>query len=450
MWDTKESDYNIMNSPFKRDVVKELAEACKKAGIRFGAYYCIADFYHPDFPITSAGGKAFRREKSDIESYNRFLLAQITELVKNYGPLVTLWFDDPREFKGRGNNIIKLARELQPDILINNRTGDGGDYNTSEQRIGKSLNDGPWETCMTIGRQWAWKPNDEMKSLKDCLQTLVACAGGDGNLLFNVGPMPDGRIEPRQVERLKEMGAWLAKNGVAIYGTRGGPWKSTKAVASTRKGNQVFLHVLRPGDNKIQLPDLPVKVKSATLLDGREVKFAQQDSGLTLELDPAILDPIDTIVRLELSGSTMDIPWIALDPGIKGSASSVAENGSAKFAAQFAFDNDSATRWMAGKDAKQAWVAADFGKPITIERVRIMEDVEARAVEGAVGEGVGRVQKFEFQYRVGDEWKTIFAGDKLGRWFQQKFEPVEAREFRLNILEATDSPGIADIEFIEH
>ena len=107
----------------------------------------------------------------------------------------------------RGQRVIKWVRSLQPDIMINNRTGAAGDYDTPEQEVGRMQTDRPWETCMTICQQWAWKPNDDVKSLKECLQALINTVGGDGNLLFNVGPMPDGRIEPRQVERLKEMGA---------------------------------------------------------------------------------------------------------------------------------------------------------------------------------------------------------------------------------------------------
>ena len=119
-----------------------------------------------------------------------------------------------------------------------------GDYDTPEQRIGGFQIDRPWETCMTICHQWAWKPNDKMKSLKECLQTLIRTNGGDGNLLFNVGPQPDGVIEARQVERLKEMGAWLAKNGEAVYDTRGGPWKPSSHMVSTRKGDKIYLHLL--------------------------------------------------------------------------------------------------------------------------------------------------------------------------------------------------------------
>ena len=161
LWDTKLTDYNIMNTPFKRDVVKELAEACKKQGIGFGTYYSVTDWYHPDFPLTSPGGKT-KREKSDIDAYQKYLLGQIKELMTNYGPLVTIWNDVPQAYKGRGFATIKMVRELQPDIMINNRTGDGGDYDTPEQKVGKFQNNRPWESCMTIAasNQWAWKPND--------------------------------------------------------------------------------------------------------------------------------------------------------------------------------------------------------------------------------------------------------------------------------------------------
>jgi alpha-L-fucosidase len=290
---------------------------------------------------------------------------------------------------------------------------------------------------MTICRQWAWKPNDDMKSLKECLQTLVLCAGGGGNLLFNVGPMPDGRIEPRQVARLKEMGAWLAKNGEAIYGTRGGPWKPTNKIASTRKGSTIYLHLLRADDGRVELPDLPRKVKAASLLNGGEVKSSQAGGKLRLAFDRAALDPMDTIVRLELDGSALDVPVISLDTGIKATASNVFRQQVDDLGPQQAFDNDPETRWATDTGTKQAWIAADLGRPVTVQRVRIDE---------AIGE---RVQRFEFQYRNGNQWRTIFTGQKIGRWLRQKFEPVTTREFRLNILEATEGPTIADIEFME-
>ncbi|MEI8038533.1 MAG: alpha-L-fucosidase [Verrucomicrobiota bacterium] len=309
LWDTKLTDYNIMNTPLKRDVVKELAEACKKQGIAFGAYYSTCDWHQPDFPLTSPGGKV-RREKSDIDSYNKYLLGQLEELITQYGPLITIWNDVPQEFKGRGVNTINLVRKLQPDILINNRTGDGGDYDTPEQKIGGFNMDRPWESCMTVSahNHWAWGgSNDGVKPLEACLRMLVLGNGGDGNVLLNVGPTPEGIIAPEQANRLKDVGDWLAKYGESLLGTRGGPYKPTTDFACTRKDMTLYLHFLKRSGDVIKLPALPAKVVSAILLTGGEVKTSQSDTELTLTLAPKNPKEIDVVVKLELDKAAMDI-----------------------------------------------------------------------------------------------------------------------------------------------
>lgn len=439
MWDTKQTDFNIMRSPFGRDVLKELSAACRRQGLAFSTYHSVCDWHHPDFPLTSPGGRV-RREASNLDRYEQYLRAQVKELITGYGPLQVMWFDVPQEFdQKRGLGLEHWTRSLQPDIVINNRSGARGDHDTPEQRVGKYQDDRPWETCMTICRQWAWKPNDDMKSLQQCLQTLVLCAGGDGNLLFNVGPTPEGLIEARQVARLKEMGAWLTKNGESIYGTRGGPWKPTRALASTRRGSTVFVHVFRTNDARVELPALPRAVKSAALLTGGAVKTSQEDGQLVLTLDSAALDPIDTIVRLELDGSAMDIPALAQTTAasVKATASNVYQKQTSHYGPQEAFDGDPETRWATDSGTKQAWIAADLGKPAAMRRLRINEAY------------AGRVQQFEFQYRDGAAWKTIFTGQQIGADFQKTFPAVTAREFRLNILDATDGPTINEIELLE-
>jgi alpha-L-fucosidase len=189
------------DSPFRRDVVRELADACHRAGLRFGLYYSQPNWYHPD---------AFTDRHTN---YLAYLKTQVRELLTNYGPVDIFWFDGlgkgAQDYDAEALN--SMIRELQPRILINNRDGFAEDFDTPEQEIGKFQNNRPWESCITICEQWAWKPDDQLKSLQQCLETLICCAGGDGNLLFNVGPMPDGRIEPRQVKRLEEMGDWLRK-----------------------------------------------------------------------------------------------------------------------------------------------------------------------------------------------------------------------------------------------
>jgi len=313
LWDTKQTDYNIMHSPFHRDVVKELAAACKKQGIALGLYYSVCDWHHPDFPLTSPGGQT-KREKSDIDSYNRYLLAQITELITHYGPLLTIWNDVPQLFKGRGANTIKLVRSLQPDILINDRTGDGGDYDTPEQEIGQFQTNRPWESCMTTSAHdnWTWGgAQDGVKSLAACLDMVIRGAGNDGNVLLDVGPRPDGVIDPEQANLVKKIGVWMARNGESIYGTRGGPWKSTQSLASTRKGRTVYLHILHSDDGRIQLPALPAKIESAALLGGAQVEFSLENGKLVVTVPKTSLDGVDTIVRLKLDSDALKIP--ALD-----------------------------------------------------------------------------------------------------------------------------------------
>ncbi len=285
---------------------------------------------------------------------------------------------------------------------------------------------------------WAWKPDDNMKSLQECLRTLVLCAGGDGNLLINVGPMPDGRIEPRQVERLKEMGAWLAKNGESIYGTRGGPWKPTQAVASTRKGNTIFLHVFKWDGDQIALPNASASVTSAQILGGTKVSFQQEGDMLVVKVPPAERDEIDTVIRLELDRSAMDLAARSLSPLIKATASNVFQHQD-EYGPESAFDNDPHTRWATDGGTKQAWIARDFGKPVKLAGVRIHEAVPYDK----------RVQKFEFQVREGTGWRTLITGTTLGSGYSKTFPPTSAAEIRLNILDASEGPTISDIEVIE-
>lgn len=445
MFDTKQIDYNIMNSPFGRDVVKELAAACKKEGMAFGTYYSTCDWYHPDFPLGSPGGRT-KKPNANMDRYTEYLRAQVTELIKNYGPLIELWFDVPQETgPERGIPTCNMVRQLQPDILINNRAGGTpADFDTPEQRIGGFNMDRPWETCMTICRQWSWKPNDTMKSLQQCLQTLILTAGGNGNLLFNVGPMPDGRIEPRQVERLKEMGAWLRQHGDSIYATRGGPFKPGKWGASTRRDNRIYIHAFKWNGDKLELPAIPAKITAAKILTGGSVDCKQTDAGITLTVPAASQDPIDTLIALDIDKPAMELAPVklggqggSLAAGAKAKASNVFQK-QGSYAAGKAFDDDMETRWATDAGTKQAWLEVDLGKAETFSKVAIHE-----------WEGGHRIRKFEVQYQDGKEWKTIFAGTTVGSDFKKEFPAVTARVVRLNILEATDGPTIDEIEILK-
>ena len=322
LWPSKFTDYHIGATPFGRDVLRELSDACRERGVAFGTYYSVADFRHldypswkpPDFPENSPGGKT-SKPNPDLDRYIEYLRNQVTELIVDYGPLSTLWFDTPRlVFAEHGVPTIEMVRKLQPDIMINERAympqTNVGDFDTPEQKVGGFDRVRPWETCMTLcGPQWSWKPEDEMKSLKECLQALLFTVGGDGNLLLNVGPMPDGRIEPRQVERLREVGNWVMKYGDGIHGARGGPFKPDQNWGvSTCKGNKIYLFVVKwPEEGPLRLPAIAMNIKRSEALSGGEVTLKQTDSAVLIDISHEYLADIATVIKLTVDGDAFEI-----------------------------------------------------------------------------------------------------------------------------------------------
>jgi alpha-L-fucosidase len=443
LWNTRQTDFNIMNTPLKRDVVKELAEACRKQDMAFGTYYSTCDWHHPDFPLTSPGGSV-ERKTSDLEAYTTYLKKQVAELLINYGPLFVLWFDVPQKFDAvRGQSVIDFVHQIQPDIVINNRTGAKGDFDTPEQRVGGFQNTRPWETCMTIATQWAWKPNDDVKSIEQCLQTLVRTAGGDGNLLFNVGPKPDGTIEPLQVERLKEMGQWLQKYGYSIYDTRGGPFKPADWGVTTRKGKFIYLHILKwiGTDPKITIPGLGMEIKSCRLAHGGKVMLTKLDKGYTIELSKEELQPVNTIVELELSGNVMQIEPMEISSNslsyMKPLTASTNPKGhwsNHQWVELNAVTNGdwSGSFWEPEATDLKPWVEIDLGKPEKISKAILYERGQS-------------VKAFEIQSKAGDQWKTIYKGTTIGSKAEIKLPKTTTQKLRLVLQKYDQTPGIYEI-----
>lgn len=305
---TKLTDYNIANSPFKRDIVKELADACHKGGLKFGIYYSTRDWYHPDYL------------KGDNSKYNEFYHGQVRELLTNYGKVDVMWFDHVGGNWGdyRFEELFSMIKQLQPEIVINNRaaafffpTKDqptpelarlvSADFDTPEQQLGRFNTSRPWESCITlVGGQWSYKPDGKMYNLPECIRMLVQCVTGDGNLLLNIGPMPTGQIEPRQVDRLREMGDWLKKYGESVYGTRGGPLTSGDWGGATQKGNTVYLHIMKWDNGQVKLPAIPQKIVRSSVLTGGTATISQSDQGLLVSMPAIEQNDIDTIIKLEL------------------------------------------------------------------------------------------------------------------------------------------------------
>lgn len=325
LWPTKFSDYNIMNSPYKKDIIGALASSCKKYDIKFCVYFTVLDWHDPNYPIHNSGYPPSKDldPKANMDKFVVTMKNELQEIVTRYHPYM-LWFDGNWESPWKNEyaaDIYKYLKKLDPNVIINNRLGAGndhpkltpetiGDFATPEQKIGELNMNIPWETCMTICNQWAWKPNDTMKTLKQCIQTLAKTAGGNGNLLFNVGPMSDGRMEIRQVKRLKEMGEWLKIYGESIYGTKGGPFKPNEIFAATRKGNKLYIHVFEKKSGTLALPAIAgIKVKQVYLLKGDRIIYTQDARGaIILQLPEQLPDSDDSVIVLELTANAETIP----------------------------------------------------------------------------------------------------------------------------------------------
>ena len=322
LWPTKYSNYNIANSPFKKDVVGALANACKKVGIKFCIYFTVLDWHDKNYPLHNLGD-SIPDPKADMRLFVQTMKNELTELITNYHPYM-LWFDGNWESPWKlqyAKEIYAIIKVLDPSIIVNNRLGKGnhktmssetvGDYATPEQEIGEIDMDNPWESCITVCNQWAWKPNDKMKSLKESIQTLASTAGGNGNLLYNIGPMLDGRMEDRQIKLLDSMGMWLKKNGEAIYETKGGPYKPNKIFASTRKGNKIFIHLFLGNKNVLNLSPIPdTKINRIYFLNGSAISFIQNQNGIQINLPKLLPDENDSIIVMELDKNAEKIPLV--------------------------------------------------------------------------------------------------------------------------------------------
>jgi len=320
MWDSKLTDWDIVDrTPYGKDIIKMLAGECRKQGIKLFFYHSHLDWFQENyFPRGNTGHTAGRPESGDWYKYLDYMDGQLTELLTNYGEIGGIWFDghwDKKDADWRLEKTYSLIHSLQPACLIGNNHHlapfDGEDFQmfekdlpgqkttgfNPEQKVGEL----PFETCETMNNSWGFNLQDKnYKSTKSLIQYLVKAAGYNSNFLLNVGPMPNGKIQPEFVATLRELGAWMDKYGETIYGTRGGPVTPRSWGVTTRKGNKVYVHLLNPEDNNLLLPDFGKKVKNVTLYQtGSKLKFKQDGFGISISVPSESLDDTDTIIVLE-------------------------------------------------------------------------------------------------------------------------------------------------------
>ena len=332
MFNSKATDYTIVKkTPYKKDILKLLADECHKEGIKLFFYYSQLDWYRDDyFPRGRTGAGIKGRGEGEWDDYIDFMKDQLTELLTNYGEIGGIWFDgqwDQHEWDGKRfgklkadfklDEVYKLIHKLQPKALIGSNhhlsPNPGEDFQMFEKDLpGKGTKDFatsaedignlPFEVCETINGSWGFNLKDRKhKSEKQLIQYLVKAAGYGSNLLLNVGPMPNGKIQEEHIESLKKIGSWVKQNGQTIYKTKRGPIHPTDEIASTQNGNIIYIHLLDEKKKEYFIEGFNPKIKKISYLkSNKKVSHKKSNSGLTLILEEKEINYIDTIIKLEL------------------------------------------------------------------------------------------------------------------------------------------------------
>jgi len=330
MWDTKFSDFNIMNTPYHKDIVKMLADECHKQGVGLFLYYSLLDWRRDDYSYWTGntGHGTGRTVHGNWNDYIQFMKRQLTELLTNYGEIAGIWFDGYWDQLDNDNHdnptprvdwhfreIYDLIHKLQPQCLVGNNHHitplPGEDFQMFEKDLpgnnttgfgGASVSALPLETCETMNNSWGYNITDvSYKSVKELIHYMVNAAGHNANFLLNVGPMPNGEIQTEFKDTLKAMGNWMKQNGETIYGAKGNITPPQEWGVITVKDKTIFAHVLKkPAGVYIFIPGVQQKVKNViSFSDKKTLKFKQQPEGVFVYADGITWDDIDTIIQIQ-------------------------------------------------------------------------------------------------------------------------------------------------------
>ncbi len=333
LFDSRLTEYDVKDAtPFKRDILKELARECHQQGIQICWYYSIMDWHHPDY-LPRRNWETRPAESADFNRYIAYMKGQVKELLTNYGEVGVLWFDGEWEDTWdheKGDDLYRYVRSLSPGIIINNRVGKGragmagtfdpakaaGDFGTPEQEIPLTGLDYDWETCMTMNDHWGYNAhNANWKSTEDLIRKLVDIASKGGNFLLNVGPTAEGLIPEPSVERLAAIGRWMKVNGESIYGTTASLFSELGWGRSTTKGNKIFLHVFDwPEERELHLPGLISRPEAAFFLadPAQKLKMDERNGEAFVLLPEKAPDPAVSVIALEFG----ERPEVARSPSI--------------------------------------------------------------------------------------------------------------------------------------
>ena len=430
LFDSKVTDWDVVDAtPYGKDLLKPLAEACRKEGIKLGFYYSQAqDWNHPGG--AASGGHWDKAQDGSMDEYiDKIAVPQVKEILENYGGLDILWWDTPTDMtKERAEKFLPVISKY-PNLITNNRLGGGyqGDTDTPEQFVPATGFPGRnWEVCMTMNDTWGYKSNDNnWKSTKTILQTLIDIISKGGNYLLNVGPTAEGLIPAPSIERLKEVGEWMKINGESVYGTSASPFHYLSWGRSTQKDDKLYLHVFDwPKDGQLSVPLLN-KVKKAYLLVKPEINLTIENSGSTNKIKLPNLPPDKnvSVVVLEIEGTPNVLPIPSAGKKI------IASSEKPDHLADCLTDGNPKNSWQPNEKDKEMWAEIDLGEKISIGAVSIVEPWHPWNNKG---------QKLELQYFNSGVWKTASEFITNGTGHIENIKPTNASRFRLKIIESKE------------
>jgi len=436
MFKSHASSYNVVDAtPFKRDPLKELAEACRKYNVKLGFYYSQAqDWYHP-------GGARYDSifwddaQRGDLKRYiDSIAIPQVKEILSNYGDVAILWWDTPLYMsKEKCQELANLLKPY-PNLISNDRLGAdmGGDLETPEQYVpATGLPGRNWEVCMTMNGFWGYNAFDEKwKTTKELLRTLIDIVSKGGNFLLNVGPTADGVIPEVCQQNLLEIGNWLKTNGDAIYGTKAGPFAYLSYGKATQKGQQLYLHLFEwPKDCKLKVPFANKITKAYLLADSNTLLPVTSEKERSIILLPKFApDNIASVVAIQFEGEPLVQPIPSLGKEVVASS---AENS---ITTNLLTDGDTSNKWQAAIGQKSAILEIDLEKPATVQCISLVEPYHRWPEE------------HELQFLDGKKWITIFKkGTTERRGITQSFEPVTAQKFRIILNNDNAAPMVSEI-----
>lgn len=454
LWDTAFSEFKITNTPFGRDYLKEVADACHQAQLPFGIYYSQRDWYHPDYmPVDSEkaihkGNAWFPREGEKTvmgkrhQKYIKYQFDVCRELCTKYGKVDVFWWDavswggmfTPEMWDAE--KLTRMVRELQPGILLNNRCSVPGDFDTPEQRLGSYQDWRPWESAMCLERAWSYS-GQPPKSLETIIRMIINNSCGDGNVLLSWGPKWDGSFDPAQKSRLLEVGRWLKENGASIYGTRGGPWKQGPWGGSTRRGTTAWLHVTQWHSDSLRLPVIPGrKAVFARLFNGPEIPCNQSAESVSVTVSAEQRQPLDTIVELTFDQSLDGLPAVATASGslftdavtfgkvisrqAKVKTSSLSVESREQNLQFLVAENPSGECAIETDREANPWVQLDLGRALSVNGIRLLNNT-AQVPDKAARD----IQPKVFLSVDGKEWKEIWRANRAEALWE-----VPVTEFR--------------------